>query len=107
MTCSGQVDHKFERGEFEYWRGGYTADTRHQEKIHKKQEQHKHLMKALTLQGYDARLMIFIFGVGGSILQQAKDDLKVLGVDQTAIKKVLRGIQLHSVEYVAKFVTQW
>ena len=69
--------------------GGYTADTRHQEKIHKKREQHKHLMKALALQGYDARLMIFTFGVGGSIFQQAKDNLKALGVDQTAIKKVL------------------
>ena len=73
------------------------------EKIQKKREQHKQFMQALTLRGYDARLMVFTFGVGGSIFQQAKDDLKELGVDATTSK---RDIHLHSVEYVTKIVTQ-
>ena len=86
--------------------GGYTADIRHHEKIQKKREQHKQLMQALTLRGHDARLMVFTSGVGGSIFQQAKDDLKELGVDTTTSRRVLRDIHLHSVEYVAKTVTQ-
>ena len=86
--------------------GGCTADTRHQlqEKIQKKRQQYKQLMQALTLREYDARLMVFTFGVGGSIFQRAKDDPKELEVDFTTSKRVLSDIQFHSVEHVAKIV---
>ena len=53
-------------------------------------------MRALTLRGYDARLMVFTFGVGGSIFQQAKNDLKELEMDMTTSKRVLRDVHLHS-----------
>ena len=33
--------------------------------------------------------MVFTLGVGGSIFQQAKDDLKEFGVDMTTSKRVL------------------
>ena len=46
-------------------------------------------MQALSLQEYDARLMVFTFGVWGSIFQQARDDVRELGVDMATNKKAL------------------
>ena len=41
--------------------------------------------------------LVFTIGVGGSIFQQAKDDLKVHEVDPAAIKKAFfLGSQMHT-----------
>ena len=55
--------------------GGYTSDTRHLEKLAEKKNQHQSLMNALEDRGLDARLMIFTFGVGGTVYSQCKDDM--------------------------------
>ncbi len=63
-------------------------------------------MQALQIRGYDAKLMTFTFGVGGSIYQQAHKDMQELGVSVTAAKTTLRAIHLHSVESAVKIITQ-
>ena len=45
----------------------YTCDARHLEKIEEKRQQHKTLLKALEMQGFDARSLILTYGVGGTI----------------------------------------
>ena len=57
--------------------GGYTSDTRHLEKVEEKKQQHETLMKALDLQGFDARLLILTFGVGGTIYKRTQDSLDI------------------------------
>ena len=85
--------------------GGYTSDTRHMDKVREKQRQHHALMEALQIRGYNAKLMTFTFGVGGSIYQQAHDDMQELGVAAAAAKTTLRAIHLHSVEQAVKIIT--
>ena len=86
--------------------GGYTSDTRHLEKIQDKETQHSKLMHALQMRGYDAKLMIFTFGVGDSIYQQAHKDMQELGATATTAKATLRAIHLHSIESAATIITQ-
>ena len=69
--------------------GGYTSDTRYLEKIAQKKAQHQRLMEALKLKRFDAQLMIFAFGVGGSIYKQTMKDLRQLGVSAAACTKIL------------------
>ena len=67
--------------------GGYTADTRHFDKVEEKQSQHAQLMHALQIRGFDAKLMVLTFGVGATIYQQAAEDVHVLGVKMSSVKK--------------------
>ncbi len=78
--------------------GGYTADTRHSDKMREKQLQHAQLMHALQLEvrGFDAKLMVWTVGLGGTVYQQAAEDLRLLGVNMTSVRNTLRAIHLHS-----------
>ena len=63
--------------------GGYTSDysdTRHLEKLAEKQNQHRKLVGALELRGFDVKPMIFAFGVGGTIYKQSVEDMRQPGV---------------------------
>ena len=86
--------------------GGYTSDTRHLEKLAEKKDQHCSLMNALEDRGLDARLMIFTFGVGGTVYKQSKEDMSQLGVDAAGITKTLKEIHLHSVTTAVAIITQ-
>ena len=85
--------------------GGYTSDTRHLEKLAEKKHQHHKLMDALTLRGFDAKLIIFAFGVGGTIYRQSMEDMRQLGVSTAVITKTLKDIHLHSVTYATNIIT--
>ena len=76
------------------------------EKIAQKKAQHQRLMEALKLKGFDAQLMIFAFGVGGSIYKQTMKDLRQLGVSAAACTKILTEIPLHSVTSATNIITQ-
>ena len=54
--------------------GGSTADTRHRDKMREKELRHAQLMHALKVRGYDAKLMVLTFGLGGTVYQQAAED---------------------------------
>ncbi len=86
--------------------GGYTADTRHRNKMREKGLQHTQLMHALQVRGFDAKLMVLTFGLGGTVYQQAAEDMRLLGVDMTSMKNMLRAIHLHSVECAVNIITQ-
>ena len=86
--------------------GGYTADTRHRDKIREKELQHAQLMHALQVGGFDAKLMVQTFGLGGIVYQQAAEDLRLLGVHTTSVKDTLRAVHLHSVECAVGIITQ-
>ena len=86
--------------------GGYTSDTRHLEKLAEKKNQHHKLMEALTLRGFDAKLMIFAFGVGGTIYKQSMEDMRQLGFSTAVITKTLKDIHLHFVTYATDIITQ-
>ena len=61
--------------------GGYPSDTRHLDKIAENKQQHETLLKAMELQGFDTRLLIFTFGVGGTIYKQTQDALQSVGMN--------------------------
>ena len=89
--------------------GGYTSDTRHLEKLAEKQNQHRKLVGALELRGFDVKPMIlskFAFGVGGTIYKQSVGDMRQLGVSTTAITKTLKRVHLHSVTCATNIITQ-
>ena len=86
--------------------GGYTSDIRHSEKLADKKNQHHRLLDALTLRGFDAKLMIFAFGVCGTMYRQSMEDMRQMGVSTAVITKTLRDIHLHSVTYASNIITQ-
>ena len=61
------------------------------------------MMKAVGVKGFDAKLMVFAFGVGGSIYKQTLKDLKQVGVSAAARTKILR--DLHSVTSAVYMIT--
>ncbi len=80
--------------------GGYTADTSPRDKMMEKELQHAQLIHALQVRGFDGKLMVLTFGLGGTMYQQAAEDLGLclLGVNITSVKNTLRAIHLHAVE---------
>ncbi len=90
--------------------GGYTADTGHwdyRDMMKEKELQHAQLqhaqlaqlqlMHALQIRCFNAKLMILTVGLGGTVYQQAAEDLRALGVNMTSVKTTLTAIHLHSV----------
>ena len=63
-------------------------------------------MKALDLQGFDARLLILTFGVGGTIYKRTLDSLEIAGVGTMEMKTLLKDIHLHSVACLHNIVIQ-
>ena len=86
--------------------GGCTSDTRHLQKLAEKQNQHRKLVGALELRGFDVKPMIFAFGVGGTIYKQSVEDMRQLGVSATAITKTLKEVHVHSVTCAPNIITQ-
>ena len=58
------------------------------------------------MQGYSARLLILTFGVGGTIYKRIQDYLEDTGVGPVEMKKLLKDIHLHSVEYLHNVVVE-
>ena len=86
--------------------GVYTSDTRRLEKVREKHLQHEGLMKALELRDYQAQLMAFVFGFGGTIFDQTMTDLGEIGVESTACKATLKEVHLHSIEVPERIIVQ-
>ena len=105
---SGQAQIHSQSRQRKVWllEGGYTPDTRHQEKIEEKRQQHKTLLNALEIQGYRTQLLILTFGVGGTIYKRTQDYLEDTGVGPVEMKKLLKDIHLQSVEYLHNIVVQ-
>ncbi len=70
--------------------GGYTADSRPGDKMREKELQHAQLMHALKVRGFDAELMVLMFGLGGTVYQQAAEDLHLLGVNMPSVKPTIK-----------------
>ena len=105
---SGQAQTHSQSRRRKVWlvQGGYTSDTRHLEKIEEKRQQHKTLLKALEMQGFDVRLLILTTGVGGTIYKRTQDCLEDVGIGPVEMKKLLKDIHLHSVECLHNIVVQ-
>ena len=58
------------------------------------------------MQGFDVRLLILTFGVGGIIYKRTQDYLEDVGIGPVEMKKLLKDIHLHSVEYLHNIVVQ-
>ena len=68
-------------------------------KFQEKREQHKTLSQALValeVQGFDTRLAILTFGVGGTLYKPTKDALHDIGIKPTEVKRLLKEVHLHS-----------
>ena len=63
-------------------------------------------MKVLDLQGFDARLLILTFGVGGTNYKRTQDSLEIAGFKTMKMKKLLKDIHLHSVACLHTIVIQ-
>ena len=58
------------------------------------------------MQGFDVRLLILTFGVGGMIYKRTQDYLEEVGIGNVEMKRLLKDIHLHSVEYLYNIVVQ-
>ncbi len=52
----------------------------------------------MQMRGFDAKLMILTYGVGGIIYKQTSENMQILGMSSTPITMTLRAIHLHSVQ---------
>ncbi len=86
--------------------GGYTSNTRHAEKVQQKMEQHKTLLLALKVQGFDKRLAILNFVVGGTLYKPTKDALHDIRITPTEMKRLLQEFHLHTIECLHNVVVQ-
>ncbi len=86
--------------------GGYTSDTRHAEKVQEKKEQHRTLLQALEVQGFDTKLAILTLGVGGTLYKPTKDALRDVGITPAEMKTLLKDLHLHSIECLHNIVIQ-
>ncbi len=66
--------------------------------MREKELQHAQLMHALQVKGFDAKLMVLTFGLGGTVYQQiaCAEDMRLPGVNMTSVQNTLRAIHLHS-----------
>ena len=64
----------------------------------------------MELQGFDVRLLILTFGVGGTILRENPKlfsyRTRLFGIGNVEMKRLLKDIHLHSVEYLHNIVVQ-
>ena len=56
--------------------GGFTSDTRHLQKLAEKQNQHRKLVGAMELRGFDVMPLVFTSGVGRTIYKHSMEDLR-------------------------------
>jgi len=81
----------------------YCEDTRPQNQLNAKKEQHKDLYN--TLQGASVTLHIILLGVGGTIYNtHTLKPFKELGLDSQRVKKLASKLHVHSVNFAAKLV---
>ena len=74
--------------------------------MEEKRQQHKILLQALEMQGFSARLLILTCGVGGTFYKRTQDYLQDVGMGPVEMKKLLKDIHLHYVEYPHNIVVQ-
>ena len=86
--------------------GGYTSDTRYEEKFREKQDQHRTLIDMLESKGFEVRLGIVALGVSGTIYRTTQHALKDVGIETEALKKLLRSLHQHAVESLHGIVVQ-
>ena len=81
----------------------YCEDTRPQNQLNAKKEQHKDLYN--TLQGASVTLHIILLGVGGTIYNtHTLKSFKELGLDSQRVEKIVSKLHVHSVNFAAKLV---
>ena len=78
--------------------GGYCADTKVQDKIDEKMQQHDELKKLLMQYGYECIYMAFPLGHAGAIYKINFTALtEHLGVPKTAARKMLKDLHMHAI----------
>ena len=86
--------------------GGYTSDTRYEEKYREKQDQHRTLIEALELKGFEVRQRIVALGVSGTIYKTTQSSLKDVGIETEPMKKLLKTLHQHAIESLHSIVVQ-
>ena len=86
--------------------GGYTSDTRYEEKFREKQTQHRTLIEALERKGFEVRPRIVTLGVSGTIYKTTQNSLMDVGIETEPMKKLLRALHQHAVETLHGIVIQ-
>ena len=76
---------------------GYTNETRYEEKLQEKEQQHSTLIKLLEASGFEAVLCPIILGTIGGIFHSSKKALLELGVPRAAVEKLDQKLHVHSI----------
>ena len=84
---------------------GFCSDTRWEEKLHKKRQQHTQLTHLLREAGWRVvEPHILLFGVGGTVFEQTLQSLRSFGVTREDAHKCLLKIHTRSALWVDKLV---
>ena len=85
---------------------GYTSDTRYQEKMNKKKQQHAQLCKVLMAEGHSVELLPIIRGTQGSLYKCSTRALTSLQIPHQAQDRLQRRLCEHSIHSLNKIVKQ-
>ena len=85
--------------------GGYCSDTRYEDKLKEKEDQHLILQTALEDHGYQVLTLPIILGVSGSHFHTTTQAFKQLGLSHDAAKTLLFKLHEHSITCLHSIVT--
>ena len=82
--------------------GGYCADTKYEEKLAEKQQQHQRLQSMLQMYGYTVILLPIILGFSGTIYNSTVECMQKLGIDRNFLSmprsaKLLTALHRHAI----------
>ena len=84
--------------------GGYCSDTKYEEKLHEKTQQHQEVTNMLTQYGYDVYLKPLPLGFAGTVYKSNLEALMHFGMNKTKAKGTLRKLHTHAITCLHNFI---
>ena len=83
---------------------GYVADTRYEDKLSTKFDQHKLLCRLLTLEGHDVQVLPIILGTQGAVFECFPKAMTALGVSKSNQMTLARKLSDHALLSLSKII---
>ena len=83
---------------------GYVADTRYEDKLSNKFDQHKRLCRLLTLEGHEVQILPIILGTQGAVFECFPKAMTALGVSKSNQMTLARRLSDHALLSLSKII---
>ena len=103
---TGQIDNAEEGMAHRVWiiEVGYCSDTRYEDKLRQKREQHRLLEDLLTRRGFKVIYLPIILGNAGAIYKTTESALLQLGISHKQVQGLLSKLSDHATRYLHSLV---